>query len=206
MKNTPIILLALSVLFSACNPGYQKEGGQWSWVSYNENVGKKVDYIESIDNESFQVLSNADYGKDKNNVYYQGRIIKGSDPNTFEVINKDGYSKDKNSVFITNYALIAANPNSFQYLKFPYSKDEHHVFCGILPLQGLDKTEVAEFKVTNTDELMANMRSTTMLSHFIEFNPEYAWLDTIGIDAVLLGEWGTGETARRKFKGVKELE
>lgn len=58
----------------------------------------------------------------------------------------------------------------------------------------------------NEDELMAGTKSGILLSHFIELNPEYKWLDTLEIGRVIVGEWGTGKTKSRKFKGFKSVE
>ncbi|MDC0008296.1 hypothetical protein OAE12_01150, partial [bacterium] len=65
----------------------------------------------------------------------------------------------------------------------------------------LKKNEVNEFRVTNTSDYT----DYTLLPFFIEENPEYKWLDTLGVDGVITGDDGTGKTNKKKFKGVKEL-
>lgn len=201
---TFILLASAFSLLVSCNSGYQKENGKWVWVSYDEAVGKRVSEIDEHDYQSFEILNDKNYAIDKNSVFHIRSKIKFADPESFILIDK-GYSKDKNRVFLDDEMVIFANPNFFELLEFPYSKDNAHIFCGTLPLQ-LDQSEVNEFKVTNTDELMSSMKSSTVLSHFIEFNPEYKWLDTLGIDGVIVGEWATGETEDKKFKGINELK
>jgi hypothetical protein len=54
----------------------------------------------------------------------------------------------------------------------------------VLPMD-LSREEAREFKVTNTGELMRGMKTTMLLSVFISQNPEYAWVDTLGISHVI---------------------
>ena len=202
-----LAILTLTCLFLAsCNSGYQKENGEWAWVSYDEAAGKRVAKIDPVDDSSFQVIKGyKEYAKDKNSVFYIGRIIEDADPNTFSVLNKKGYSIDQKNVFLTWEKVIFADPQSFQLIEAPYSKDADHVFCGTIPLS-LPKKEVEEFKVENDDELMSGSISSISLSHFIKQNPSYKWLDTLGVHGVIVGEWATGKTKNRKFRGFKEIK
>ena len=196
---------------TACDSGYKFEKGCWVWISYNEAFGRQVIKIDSVDIESFKVLSNKDYAKDNNLVYYKIRRIKDADPRTFLVINKFGYSKDKKNVYLVGGGgtdcekVVFADPETFKTLDFPYSKDKKNVYCGTIPLK-LNPEELNEFTVTNVDTLMAGMCSSIRLSDFIKFNPEYSWLDSLNIDWVVVGEYGTGKTNTRKFKGFKEIK
>ncbi|RAI88276.1 DKNYY domain-containing protein [Algoriphagus yeomjeoni] len=198
------LIICAITLFISCNSGYQKENGKWVWISYDEAVGKRVSQIDEHDFESFEILDNEYYAKDKNSVFHIRSKIENADPNSFELIG-NGYSKDKNRVFLDDEMVIFANPKSFQLLEFPYSKDDSYVFCGTLPLN-LEISEVKEFQVTNTGELMSGTKSSVLLSHFVEFNPEYKWVDTLKINGIIVGEWATGETKNKKFKGFKEIK
>ena len=75
-------------------------------------------------------------------------------------------------------------------------------------LQILHQVAVIFVEVTNEDELMKGMISTMKLSHFIEFNPAYAWIDSLDHqpENVITGEWGTGETAGKHFKGFYKVK
>ncbi len=201
-----LLLLLSSLFLLSCGNGYRKQNGQWVWVTYDGSFKKIATYMEYTDRKSFRVLPQKNYAKNKEKVFYCGRPVKGADPATFEVIdNKYGYAKDRYRAYIDQETIISAKPGSFELLEFPYSRDENQVFCGILPM-ALSRKEAREFKVTNTDELMCGMKTTMLLSVFISQNPEYAWVDTLGISHVIFGAWGTGETKSRKFKGFKELE
>lgn len=202
MKSQLIITILLFIALVSCDSGYQKENNKWVWVSNDEGVGKRITQIDEHDVESFKVLKNSNYAVDKNSVFFIGRILKDANPKTFEVLNKKGYSKDNKFVFLDDEKVIFANPQQFNLIEFPYSKDDKNVFCGTIPIE-LRGKEIEEFQVTNEDELMSQMKSSILLSHFIEMNPNYEWLDTLNITAVIVGEWATGETNKRKFKGFK---
>ncbi len=205
MKPKLIIGILLILILGSCNSGYQKENNKWVWISYDEAVGKRVSQIDEHDVKTFKILRSSNYAVDKNSVFYVGRKIKDADPNSFEVINQSGYSKDKEFVFLDDKKVIFANPNTFKVLEFPYSKDDENLFCGTIPLE-INKDEVEEFQVTNEDKLMSGTKSSFLLSYFIERNPDYEWLDTLGINGVIVGEWATGKTNGKKFIGFKELK
>lgn len=205
MKTKLIIATLLSLFLTSCQSGYRKEGGVWVWVSYDESVGKRVRMVDQHDPRSFKVLKNKDFAVDKNAAFYVGRLIKGADPATFEVIHQSGYSKDKNRVYLDENIIVLADPATFEFLEFPYSKDSDHVFCGNIPMK-ISPQEVNEFKVTNTDQLMSASKSTILFSHFIEMNPDYKWLDSTEIKWIVVGQWGTGTTKNKKFKGFRDVE
>ncbi|GAB3647742.1 hypothetical protein GCM10028791_10290 [Echinicola sediminis] len=205
MKTKFLSLICLLLLLFSCYSRYQKEDGVWAWVTKHPDTGKRITSLEGLDPDSFTLLENSKYARDKHSVYYKGKPIFMADPVSFAVLNDSGYSKDNKNVYFETEKIILANPASFQFLAFPYSKDESHVFCGTLPLL-LNEQEVAEFRVTNTAGQMTGAKSNMKLSYFIELHPEYFWLDTLGIENVTFGEWGTGETDQKKFKGFKEIK
>lgn len=205
MKTKFLLPICLLLSLFSCYSRYQKEDGVWVWATKHPDTGKRITSLEGLDPESFTILENSKYALDKHSVYYKGKSIFKADPFSFEVINDSGYSKDDKNVYFETEKIILANPATFQFLSFPYSKDNHHIFCGTLPLV-LNEQEVAEFRVTNTAGQMTGTKSRIKLSHFIESHPEYLWLDTLGIENVSLGEWGTGETNKRKFKGFKGIQ
>jgi hypothetical protein len=200
LKHSMPYFFLIALMATSCSTGYKKEGGGWVWVTRDEMYGKRSLSLILDDPKSFKVLSNNDYGKDTKRVYYQGGVIFGADPASFQLINNEGYAKDKHAVFLERSKIIHANPSSFEYLTYPYSRDANHLFCGTLPVM-IDTSEISSFKVTNTDKLMVNMRGTILKSHFVEMNPEYAWLDTIDQKWIMVGDWGTGETNRFTIKG-----
>lgn len=193
------ILLSLA-LITSCQEGYKKENDEWVWISYDEAVGKRITKVESVDIKTFRILKNKNYAIDKNYVYYKTQKIKNANPNTFTVLSDNGYSKDDKKVFLDWDEVVNANPKSFELLSFPYSKDDNSVFCGTLPLQ-ISKNEINDFRVTK----MSTARSTIILSHFIEQNPDFSWLDTLNIDGVIVNEIATAKTNKRNFKGYQEI-
>ena len=74
------------------------------YFTEDENNNTKFILLENknVDAETFEVLDE-EYTKDKNNVYYKGKILKGADVKTFDIHynkNDNGYKiKDKNKVY-----------------------------------------------------------------------------------------------------------
>jgi len=138
----------------------------------------------------------------------EGRKINQATPQGFVVLsnNKYGYAKDNNYAFFNNEVIIGAEPSTFEVLDFPYSRDNNDVYCGTLPMR-LDHNEVKTFKVTNEDNLMKGTISTSKLTHFLDYNPEYLWLAEIRpeISFVITGDWGTGQTSTARYRGYKRI-
>ena len=199
-KHKVFFLAFITLIAGSCSSGYQKQNGNWVWVTYDESSGKRVLPLSLADQSSFTILENSNYAKDNIRVYFKGGTLLKADPASFELINSDGYAKDKKHVFLEWSRVIHADPATFEVLGFPYARDANHIFCGTIPIL-MDKEDMASFVVTNEDKLMENMRSTTLLSHFIEMNPEYAWLDTLNEKHVVTGEWGSAETITKIIKG-----
>ncbi|HRO09521.1 MAG TPA: DKNYY domain-containing protein [Saprospiraceae bacterium] len=212
MKTVWIIMFVIifMVIFQSCETGYTKKNGQWTWVTNDENFGKRNHWIEGIDINSFKVLmKNKNFGADKHTVYFKGRKVNYAIPDGFEPLTDTeyGYAKDRQRVFLDNEVIIKADPNTFTILEFPYSKDKNDVYCGTLPM-GLSKNEMEEFKVTNTEKYMKGSKTTTILSEFLKFNPKYQWIESLDIkvEKVIVGTGGTAETKSRKFIGLNEVK
>lgn len=64
--------------------------------------GEKIDAID-FDADSYEIIDNSYYGKDKNNIYYQEKKIEGTDRGSFQVLpDKDkgsNFAKDKNRAY-----------------------------------------------------------------------------------------------------------
>lgn len=97
---------------------------------YYFNESKK---IEEADVNSFEVLGETEsYAKDKNNVYFWGKIIANADVKTFKIISEDinGYSKDKNNVYIGIQKIEGADSKTFEKIKdtLYYFKDKNNLY------------------------------------------------------------------------------
>ena len=194
MKNK-IFLFTILLALGSCSEGYKNDNGKWSYISYDEGVGKRVSPIENVDQATFEIMTDKQYGKDKNTVFLNAAKIDHSDPKTFSVIGEN-YSKDKNHVYFESSIVINANPKTFKILDFPYSRDSKTVFCGTLPLKVSD---IESFKVTEPSTSI----STTLASEFIKQEPEYSWIDPIKYKNVVYSE-GKAESKNEKFEGFKK--
>ena len=193
----------------SCDTGYRKKNGDWVWITNDVNFGERSHWIEGIDQESFVVLGNENFALDNNQVYFKGKRIKNATPKDFVCLTDDGYGYAKNNdyVFFDNEVILKADPKSFKIIEYPYSKDNHDVYCGTMPL-GLSTDEVQTFKVTTADKSLRGTKNIMALNYFLEFNPTYQWITTLNIEIgnVIIGGSGTGETHKRKFIGINEVD
>ncbi|GEM_PF-6801674 len=85
-NKAPGMLLLLAFLFlNSCHIdlGYKRVDREWYWTDIEFVLyGRRYHPIPEADNRTFKPLSK-NYAKDKNNVYFNDRIIDGADPKTF---------------------------------------------------------------------------------------------------------------------------
>ncbi len=99
--------------------------------------------VEGVDLQTFEILANEDYAKDKNNVYFYGRKLEGADSESFTIINfklyfvdlkayveamDSPYSKDKNNVYYKGNNVKEADTKSFTVIDFNFSKDKNNIY------------------------------------------------------------------------------
>lgn len=195
MKKTYTFIIAILII--SCGEGYKKENEKWTWFKQSE-AGNHIREI-TPDMDTFEILKNEEYAKDKNTVYRKGLVIANADPKTFTVISEDGYSKDKNNVYIDNETIIFADPKTFEIIKWPYSKDKKRIYNGNLPME---VNNFQEFNVNKSN----GMKTSTTKSFFIKLNQEYKWLDTINVKTIIVGEYSEAKTITEKFKGFRKIE
>ena len=194
------VLYLIFLVLTSCNDlGYKIENNIVYYRHWNEGMGFGSErfQISGADAKTFKTLKAKDYAIDKNSAYFKGELIPDSNGQTFQVISDlNYYSKDKNNVYIEECKIISADPTTFKILKFPYSKDNHSIFCGTLPMK---VKNIAEFKVLETSSILTIKART---SYFKTENIEYSSLDTLKYPWVIYGN-GKGETKNEKFKGFK---
>ena len=145
------------------NEDYPKEGKKWvklnnqestEWftkidtVVYCGEIFCNVEPMKNVDANSFEVIPNSNYAKDKNKVYYPIEIpcidfsdcgvcycgkyvIENANPKTFEYLGKD-YARDGRLVFFRGQKLNKADGETFMVIEdldlSSFAKDKNHVF------------------------------------------------------------------------------
>jgi hypothetical protein len=116
-------------------------------VSDTIQVGVGVAYapLKLPDGTAIQFMQDAFYAKDKNHVYYFGRVLPNADPATFTLINdspnssfipQSNVAKDKNYVWVRGQIFPAADSQTFAPLViegngtsfFHFFQDKNHVY------------------------------------------------------------------------------
>ena len=90
--------------------------------------------IEPADVQSFKVLDENGFAKDKNRVYYEKDILT-ADPKSFKALNFE-YGKDGHRVFAKKEQVKDADAATFELVYGRYGKDKRHVYFEgkVLPL------------------------------------------------------------------------
>lgn len=126
MRNVLSFLLLMLLLGCTSKEGYSVKFGSAYWGQKQTGwiVEKK---IEGAHTGSFEVLKR-DVAKDKDRVYYQGRVMEGCSPDTLQVMGKNGfYCTDAKSVWISG-RLVSDDSEHFELLDGTFSRDSSQVF------------------------------------------------------------------------------
>lgn len=102
--------------------------------------------FDTVDYESFQVLNQSNYSKDKNGIYYHEFVIeqptvdfdsqvKNVNLETFKALN-DEYAKNEEHIFYHRDILKGADVDTFVVLGKHYAKDKLSVYYGNEVIEG----------------------------------------------------------------------
>ena len=97
----------------------------------NYNIDIEIKKLESADSGSFKIDSI--YGKDKNNLYFLNKKIKGVNPKTFKVVGSNKLIiKDDKGVYYLGREEVKkiqnADINSFEEVSKEYYRDKNNVY------------------------------------------------------------------------------
>jgi hypothetical protein len=112
------------------SPGYHATSNR---VYFNAGFGSGPAFeVIGADARSFEKLNGglpeSGYGRDKSQVFYNGRVIKGADPKSF-VRLRSCYSMDDRFVYY-NSSQLSKDPNHFVFIDDQVQKDRKYVYRG----------------------------------------------------------------------------
>jgi len=100
---------------------YYRTWHSWKWFAFNSRT------VADADTKSMKKMSWC-FGKDKDHVFYEEKIIPGCDPKTFKVLSKkNSYGRDEGFVYLGT-ERISDDPDHFEMYKRGWAKDRKHVF------------------------------------------------------------------------------
>lgn len=129
------LLTLLFLLISGCS-GYEVRDSSVYWTYWNEGMGSGETELD-VDLETFEILDNDNYAKDKLRVFYKGRVIEGADAKTFKTIS-EFYGIDKFHAFHADTLIPNSNGASFEVLNGNFSRDGKDYFFNERPLNVCD--------------------------------------------------------------------
>jgi hypothetical protein len=139
-----VLIIYVAIIFTGCSTGigYIKRGQKIYYFKhagpmpmFGLNWQRHETEMKDVDIETFIYFKKSPYAiaKDKNHVYYQGKIADEYDAATFEVLSYT-YAKDKNHVYeITSSPGLGsvvkdADPETFIAIGKDMGKDANHSF------------------------------------------------------------------------------
>ena len=122
-----ILILSFASFNNVKARGYSIEDGKIYYTDWNKNKT----LLEKVDIDTFSIVQEDDYAKDKSNVYCYGSVIEDADPGSFSMV-KWGYSKDKNYIFYAKKGKCVPiklfDPETFEMMSNGYYfKDKNNV-------------------------------------------------------------------------------
>jgi hypothetical protein len=173
--------------FERLYPSYIKDKNAVYYLNTQDYglVSTNIEKVELAEVDSFEVLSkfkedytprvgyypfykHHSYAKDKNNVFFDGKIITGSDPKTFVIFNdkypgaylgyycSDGvsyhssdllhYAGDKNAIYCGDKIFQNGDIKSFKRLFNEIYKDKNNIYCQDMILESADPDTIERLK------------------------------------------------------------
>ncbi len=150
MRNS-LVILVVSLLLSACSnkPGIKSPKGYQTYdgiIYYSYGYPNMPFVIEGADATSFKSLDTVNaYAKDKQHVYFAGKVIKNADPVSFEFLEKPYYTRDKDNVYLSG-SYFCSDAKNFTFLGKYYCRNSQEVFRPI-GTGDLVSEDAAHFKI-----------------------------------------------------------
>ncbi|WP_170110556.1 DKNYY domain-containing protein [Flavilitoribacter nigricans] len=174
------VLFLLTILsLMSCENGYRQVDGQWSYVTIDEGHGRRVQPLE-VDPETFEILSQRAFAKDKDQVFYQGLVLPGVDAPSYRLLPSGIFTADKDRIYFLHLPIGQADPATFEEIGYPYAKDKNFIYCGSIPIA---PNQGQRLKVVRRSKGY----SIATLESFLRDNEPIAHLDTTGVTTVAYG-------------------
>lgn len=123
MKFKILMIMGLFFFFFGCKDYVVKDHKVY-YKTWNENHGTRLQLVDNVDVASFKSIKKG-YGKDKDHLFYNGKLIENSDPASLKIL-KQGYATDKNQAYY--YGRPFSSDTDIVFLKKPYVKTSKNIF------------------------------------------------------------------------------
>ena len=125
----------------------------------NSDAGSAETIQESLKEECTLNYGWSDHIRDKNYVYYRGKIVEGADPETFKCISYNVYS-DKNNIYLKNTILKNVKENEiifFDKWDKGYYIRGNDIYYEAIKLDGIN---INDFQYINPERSFSYIKST----------------------------------------------
>jgi hypothetical protein len=167
MKRLYYISIFILSIATGCT-GYVVENDGVYYKDWNEARGSGKRLLKDLDPQTFEVLENDDYGKDKRFVYYQGNPINGADPITFKFVG-DLYAIDKYRAYYAGDSIQSSSSNGFKIIDSYYSSDYKDIYYTTKPLHVCTPRDFKIFPNTNNESEYQRWATDGCYYYFMNF-------------------------------------
>lgn len=128
-----LIPVMLVLMISSCRKGYKIEDDQVYYEYWNEGSGQHTDPLTDADVNSFEILEFDDessfaFGRDKQHLFIDGRLMRRIHAASFQFIG-DYFYADKDSVYflgfyndINDCSVKGIRRDQFQLISYPWAR------------------------------------------------------------------------------------
>lgn len=128
MRMTFIVCISLVFILSCA--GYKNDGKKITYsVSRSNHIAFGITKIEvkNADLASFEEMDDSRYGKDSNNVFFEGKQVSGADTKSFKVIG-EAHARDNKRGYYEGVAISGSEGKSFREIDRYFSADSREVY------------------------------------------------------------------------------
>ena len=156
-------------MISSCSGDYTVENGKVFYNSWNEGSGNNIVELSQADAKTFTSFEtecdcNMKFGKDKNHLFINGKLIENIDPKTFKYLGNYIF-RDKDSAYffgfyydINNCVIRGINPDDIKLLKYPWAKSKDILIHGndTLSLKNIEDFIIMDENWGKTNDVVIN--------------------------------------------------
>lgn len=132
-----ITLLCMTLMTSCMFRGYKNDGKKVTFHSYDPKF--IIPYSEDVDADpnTFEPMTEL-YGRDKDHVFYWGKILDSVDASSFRIID-EFYTADKNHIYFNTFIVENADTKTFKVISKHLAEDKRDFYWNNTALNVADK-------------------------------------------------------------------
>ncbi|MBP7902038.1 MAG: DKNYY domain-containing protein [Spirochaetes bacterium] len=125
-----IYILYVALIFILSCAGYKNDGKKITYsVSRSNHIAFGITKVEvkNADPASFEEMDDSRYGKDSNNVFFEGKQVSGADSKSFKIVG-EAHACDNKRGYYEGVVISGSEGKSFREIDRYFSADSKEVY------------------------------------------------------------------------------